>query len=68
MSPVFVVIANVVGHKALEMTLVDHDHMIEQIAAAGTDEAFRHTVTLGALEAGALGLNAETLDCFSRLH
>ena len=65
MSPVFVVVVDVFVHEALEMVFVQNDHVIEQIPAAGTDEAFRHTVLPRALEAGALGLNAEALDCFN---
>ena len=61
MSPVFVVIIDVFVHEAFEMAFVQNDHVIEQIPAAGTNEAFRHSVLPGASEAGSLGLNAKAL-------
>jgi hypothetical protein len=33
MSPVFVIITDVLSHEALEMLLVEHDHMIQQVSS-----------------------------------
>ena len=65
MSPVIVVIADVLVHQALQVAFIENDHVIEQIPAAGSNEVLRHAVLPGALEASALGLNAEALDCFN---
>ena len=44
MRSVLVEVFDVVAHQSLEMTFVEHDHMIEQIAAAASDEALGNTV------------------------
>lgn len=41
MSAVLVVIADVLAHQVFQMALVEDDHMVEQIAAATTDESLR---------------------------
>jgi hypothetical protein len=56
------VVINVLVHEALQMALIDHDHVIEQIASATADEALRDSVLPWALKACSLGLNTEALD------
>jgi len=41
MCSVVVIIADVLIHQALQMPLIQNDHMVEQIAAAGNEEAKR---------------------------
>jgi hypothetical protein len=57
-----VVIANVLDHQPFQMTLVQHDHVVQQIAAAEADEPFGDAILPGTLNAGSLGFNAKTLD------
>jgi hypothetical protein len=45
---------------------IENDHMVEQISAAGAYPAFRNAVLPWTSEAGAPGLNAETLHCFDQ--
>ena len=65
MSPVIVVVADVLVYQALQVAFIENDHMIEQIAAAASDESFGNAVLPGALQAGALGLNAEVQDLWA---
>src|SRR5665213_4586039 len=44
MSPVLVIITNVSGHKAFQMPLIEHDHIVEQIPAAVANPALGDTV------------------------
>ena len=55
------VIADVFVHEALQMALVEYDHMVEQIPTAVADESFGNTVLPRASEAGSLRLDAEAL-------
>ena len=52
MRPVVMIVMDVLGHQPFEMPLVQHDHMIEQVSAATTYEAFCHSVLPWAAEAG----------------
>lgn len=61
MRAILVVIADVFVHQALQMPFIEHDYMVEQIAAAGTDPPFRNTVLPRASKAGSLELDAEAL-------
>lgn len=45
MRAVLVIIADVFVYEAFQMSLVEDDHMIEQIAAAGANSAFCNTGT-----------------------
>jgi hypothetical protein len=60
--PVIVIVKQVVSHQPLEMPLVEHDHMIEQVSPAIAHEAFCNSVLPRAAEAGPLGLDPEALD------
>ena len=59
MSAVVVVVTDVLVHEPLQMALVEHDHMIEQIAAAVADEALGNAVLPRAFERSANGFHAE---------
>ena len=61
MRPVLVVIAEVFVHEALQMALMENNHMIEQVATTGADPALGHAVLPRTAEAGSLGLDAEAL-------
>ena len=63
MRPVVVVVADVLGHEPFQMAFIEHDHMVEQIAAAVADEALSDAVLPRTLEAGSLRFDAEALDC-----
>ena len=54
--PVIVEVANIFVHEALQVAFIQHDHVVEQIAAAGAYPSFGHTVLPWASEAGALKL------------
>jgi hypothetical protein len=58
---IFVVIADVIVHQALQMPFIENDHMVEQIAAAVANPALGDPILPGASEAGPLGLDAEGL-------
>jgi hypothetical protein len=61
MSPVIVVITNVLVHEPFQVALVQNDHMVEQIAPAVADEPLGYAVLPRTAKACALGLDAETL-------
>ena len=65
MRPVVVVVVNVLGHEPFQMFFVEHDHVVEKIAAAGGDEALSYTVLPRALKTGSLRFHAEVLDRFN---
>jgi len=52
MRAVIVIIRRVRGEKTLEMTLVQGDDVVEQIAPAAAHPAFRNSVLPGALDRG----------------
>jgi len=64
MGAILEIVENVFVDQAFEMPPIENDHMVEQIPAAGAYPAFRNAVLPWTSEAGALGLNAETLHCF----
>ena len=61
MRPVLVVVANVLGHQAFQVALVENDDMIEQIAAAVPDPALGHAIMPGAANGSANRNRAQTL-------
>src|SRR5208282_5500902 len=67
MRPVVMVIASILGHESLQVALVKHDHMIEQIAAAVSNESLGHTVLPGTLEVGLFGFDSEAFDCLNNV-
>lgn len=61
MRPVVVVIPNVLVQEPLQMTLVEDDHMVQEIATAVADESLGEPVLPWTLKTGSSGFNAETL-------
>jgi len=59
---VLVIVGDVSFHESLQMALVHHKHMAEQIPAAIADEALRDSVLPRTLKARSLGLNTKALD------
>jgi len=63
-SPIFVVVVNVLFHQSPQMSFIQHDDMIEQISAAIANPAFGNAVLPRASEADPFWLKAKRLDCF----
>jgi hypothetical protein len=63
MSPVIVVVTNVLIHQPFQMPLIENDHMIEQITTATAYEALGHAILPRALEQSAHRLCAQDF-CF----
>src|SRR5215470_42934 len=42
--PVLVVVAHIIGHQALQMPLVEHDHVIQQVSATAPHPTLCNTV------------------------
>jgi len=66
MRPVIVVVADVLGHEALEVAFVEYDYMIEQIAATA-DESLCYSILPRALECRTDRPHAENSCCFLNL-
>jgi len=62
--PVFVVVADILFQKSSQVTLVQHDDMIEQVPAAIANPAFCDAVLPRASEAGPFWLKTKRLGCF----
>jgi hypothetical protein len=54
-------VPDVIIHEALQMALIEHDHMVEQVPAAVADPTLDNAVLPRTSEAGPLGLDAEAL-------
>ena len=67
MGSILVVVADVFVHQSLQMTFVQHDHVIEEVVAAVTDEALGHAILPRTSEAGTFRLDAEAGDRFDDL-
>jgi hypothetical protein len=67
MCPDIVVVANELGQEALQVPLIQHDHMVEQIASATADEALGDAVLLRASEGRSLGLDPKALHCVNHI-
>ena len=61
MCPVLVVAADILIHQAFQMSLIEDDHMVEQVPAAVADPTLDNAVLPRTSEAGPLGLDAEAL-------
>src|SRR5208337_151372 len=59
MGSVVLVVIDVLIHQALQMAIIENDHMVEQIPAAVADPSFGNTILPGTLDAGSFGLNPE---------
>jgi len=42
--PIFMVVANILGHQPFEVPLVQDDHVVQQVSSATPDPALRDTV------------------------
>lgn len=62
MGAVHVIIGDELVHEPLQMALIHHNHMVQQVPATAADEAFRDSILPWALKACSLGLNSEALD------
>jgi ribosome maturation protein Sdo1 len=62
MRPVFVIVTDIVCHQALQVTLTERNHMIEQISSAIAHESFCNTILPRTSKANPLWLNAKALD------
>jgi hypothetical protein len=67
MGEILEIVEDVFLHQALQMPSIENNHMVEQIPATSAYPAFRNAILPWTSEAGALGLNAETLHCFDHL-
>lgn len=65
MRSIIVMVVDIHCHKAFQMALVKHNHMVEQIAAAVADEPLSHAVLPRAFEGSTDRIYAED---FSRCH
>jgi len=64
---VLVIVANVVGHQALQMTFIQHNHMIKQVATAISNESLGYSILPGTSNCRRDRDNSETLDCVQNL-
>ena len=62
MGAVLVVVANVFAEKPLQVPLVEHDHMVEQIPAAAFDPPFGDSVLPRASKRSSLGFASHCSD------
>jgi len=62
MCPVVVVVADILLHQSAEMAFVQHDDMIEQVAATVPNPALSEAVLPRTLEARSLRLDVQGLD------
>src|ERR1039458_7148669 len=67
MRSVVVIITDVIIHKAFQMALVEHDHMVEKVAAAVPNPALGDAVLPPTSKTGALGLYAKVLHSIDHL-
>ena len=67
MGSVVMIVRDVLGHESSEMTLVQRNDVIEQIATTAADPAFRHPVLPGALYGGLEASNAHGSNCCGNL-
>lgn len=61
MGPVFVIVADVLGHQPFQVPLVKHDHMVEQVSSTVANPALGDPILPRTSEAGPLGLDTEAL-------
>ncbi len=61
------IIADIFIHHSFQMTLVEHNHMVEKIASAAAHEPFGHAVLPGAANRGPSRRSAQTFYGFQNL-
>lgn len=59
--PVVMIVSDVLLHESFQMALVEHDDMVEEIAAASANPAFGHAVLPGTANGSANRDDAQTL-------
>src|ERR1035438_9198756 len=64
MGAVLEIVADIFVHQAFQMPLIENDHLVEQIPAAGAYPAFRNTVLPWTSEARPLWHDTEALHGF----
>ena len=64
MCAILEIVADVFVHQAFQMPLIENDHVVEQIPAAGTYPAFRNAVLPWTSDARPLWYDAEALHGF----
>ena len=57
------VITDVFGHQALEVPLIEHDDVIEQVSTATSDESLRDAILPRAAEPSLFRFDGEALEC-----
>ena len=62
MSSVLVIVPNIFGHQAFQMTLIQNNYMVEQIPTTITNPALSNAVLPRTPEAGSFGLEVQCLD------
>ena len=62
MCSVVMVVPDVLNHQAFQITLIEDDHMIEQIPAAVANPALSNAVLPRTPEAGPFRLDTQSLD------
>jgi len=60
MCPVLVVVTHVLGHQTLQMSLVQDDHMVQQVSSATSHPTLRNPVLPGTSKSGAHRPNSDT--------
>ena len=67
MGAVVMIVADVLFHQTLQVTLIQDDYVVEQISSTAADPALGDTVLPRTSEAGSLWLDAQRLDCLDYL-
>src|ERR1019366_636307 len=63
MRPVLVVITNVIFEQLPQVSLIENDHVVEQVSTYAPDPALRHPVLPRTAKGGAHGLSARVFHC-----
>jgi hypothetical protein len=61
------VVMDVLVHQALQMALIEHNHMVEKLSSAGADETLGYTVLPGAPNRNANRRSTKILDSLKNL-
>jgi hypothetical protein len=67
MSSVRMIVTNVIIHEAIQMSHIENDHVIEQVAAAAANPTLCNPVLPRTSEAGPLRLNGEAHHCVNHV-
>lgn len=61
--PVFVIIRAIIGQKSLQMSLVQRDYVVKQLAAAAADPTLSHSILSGTSNRGAHRCDLQRANC-----